>query len=170
MPVAVWPCIAGSKSVAGIFDKSTAMLVGDLTDRRNIRRVPAHMDHENSLQLRAVCARNGFLEIIRRHQAGLGIHIAEYDLGPAKARCIGCRDEGNCRDDHLVARFQAHGNRSQVQGCGTIGAGHCERRTGISAQLLFESLDFRPGCQKVTPERLGDGIDVVVINELPAIR
>ena len=166
------PPMARADAVRGILDHAEAVVLGKRPDRFLVGRAAAEMHRDDGLGQAA--GRLGVAQLLRQRRhadvVGARIDVDEIDVGAAQPRAIGGGDEGVGHGPHHVARAGADGKARDVQRRG--GAVHRDRMRH-AAQLgerRFKPADRRALGQPVRPQRVDDGLDVGLVDPLPAVR
>ena len=114
-------------------------------------------------------ARQRFFQVFGPHQSGFGIDIGEHDLRAVQVRRAGRGQEGDGGHDDVAAGPEIERARGHVQRRGAVGADHRVFGADGLGERGLEAGDGGPGGQKVAAQRLGDGGDVFLVDDLAAI-
>jgi len=107
---------------------------------------------------------NGTLDRSGIEVQGDGINLREDRRGAHLKNGIGDGDEGEGRDDHLVAFADAEDEQSQMKACGAGADGYCMRNGVICGKCGFEGGEFGTQAEVRSAENGGDGVDFCVCN------
>ena len=114
-------------------------------------------------------ARKRCLEVLRRQQPCVGVHIGKNDVGAGHANSIRRCQKRQRRHDHGIPGTDPEGVDGEVQRRRAAVARNRVPGAGRHREGRFERLDRWTGRQIVTGQGPSHGIQVVLFDRLPAI-
>jgi hypothetical protein len=108
-------------------------------------------------------------QILRPHQAGIGIDVGEDHIGAHEMRRACGREERDRRHDDLRAGSEPQRARRHVQRGGAVGADDGMIGGDGLRKLRLEAAHIRSGGEEFAPHCFRNGGDVVFLDDLAAI-
>jgi len=114
--------------------------------------------------------RNGVLHRFRVYEQGSRLYIGENWRGALIEHAVGRGRKGHGRHDDFIARPDAQGMYGRMQSRRAVADRHAVPCAGEGADIRLEAFHRRAGGQPIGSQSLHDGGNVIVINDLAAIR
>ena len=153
--------------MAGVVDDAGAVRARHLRDLFDVAALAVEMHVENRIRMARALQRVG--QILRPHQAGIGIDIGKDHLGAGQMRRACGREERDRRHDDLRTGPEPQRARRHVQRRRAVGADDGVIGGDGFRELRLEAADIRSGGEEFAPHRFRDGGDIVLLDDLAAV-